>query len=113
MHRSLSSAVAQLILVRSMNTRFIASNLKEAEGELRDLITRIDSGEPLSFEDYHVAMAHIYHHLNSAWNGRDATDEQWRECTDEDYQKWQKFPHDLSMIGDDDYYDLPEYEAKT
>jgi hypothetical protein len=55
----------------------------------------------------------MYHHLNSAWNGRNATDEQWRECTDEDYQKWQKFPQDLPMIGDDDYYDLPEYDAKT
>ena len=96
-----------------MNTRFIASNLKEAEEELRSLITRVASGEQLSFEDYHVAMAHIYHHLNSAWNGRDATDEQWRECSDKDYQKWQKFPEDLPMIGDDDYYDLPEYDAKT
>ena len=96
-----------------MNARFIASNLKEAEEELRGLITRLESGEQVSFEDYHVAMAHIYHHLNSAWNGRDATDEQWRECTDEDYQKWQKFPQDLPMIGDDDYYDLPEYDAKT
>jgi len=58
-----------------MNARFIASNLKEAEDELRGLITRLESGKQLSFEDYHVAMAHIYHHLNSAWNGRNATDE--------------------------------------
>jgi hypothetical protein len=40
-----------------MNTRFIASNLKEAEEELRGLIARIEAGEELSFENYHVAMA--------------------------------------------------------
>ena len=96
-----------------MNIRFIASNLRETEEELRRLIARIDSGEQLSFEDCHVAMAHIYHHLNTAWNGRNATDEQWQECSEEDYQRWQKFPQDLPMIGDDDYYDLPEYDAKT
>ena len=105
--------MADLVLVTPMNMPFIASNLKEAEEELRRLITRLESGEQLSFEDYHVAMAHMYHHLNSAWNGRDATDEQWRECTEEDYQKWQKFPQDLSLIGDDDYYGSPEYDAKT
>jgi hypothetical protein len=96
-----------------MNRPFIASNLKEAEEELRRLITRLDAGQDLSFEDYHVAMAHMYHHRNTAWNARYATDEQWRGCTDEDYEKWQRFPKDLPMIGDDDYYDLPEYDAKT
>jgi ribosomal 30S subunit maturation factor RimM len=59
-----SVAVADLVLVRFMNARFIASNLKEAEEELRGLIT------------------------------------------------WQ-LPQDLPMIGDDDYYDLPEYHPKT
>ena len=30
-----------------------------------------------------------------------------------DFAKWQKFPADLPLIGDDDFYDLPEYHAKT
>ena len=96
-----------------MNARFIASNLKEAEEELRGLITRLESGEQVSFEDYHVAMAHIYHHLNSAWNGRNATDEQWRECTEGNYKKWESFPRDLPLIGADDFYDLPDSSTKT
>jgi hypothetical protein len=95
-----------------MNARFISSNLKEAEEELRRLITDTESGEELSFKDFHVAMAHIYHHLNSAWNGRNATDTEWRECTEANFQKWQSFPRDLPFIGDDDFYDLPEYNAK-
>jgi len=96
-----------------MNARFIASNLTEAQEELRRLCDRAKAGENIPFADFHTAMAHIYHHLNCAWNGRDATDKQWRECTQEDFAKWQKFPRDLPLIGDDDFYDLPEYDAKT
>jgi hypothetical protein len=96
-----------------MNTRFIASNLKEAEQDLQRLTARAAAGEDISFEDFHVAMAHIYHHLNSAWNGRNITDAEWRECTDENYKKWESFPRDLPLIGADDFYDLPEYHTKT
>ena len=92
-----------------MNSQFILSNLKEAEEELLRLITKFESNGNLSFEDYHVMMAHLYHHLNFAWNGRNITDEEWRECSDENFKKWQKFPIDLPLIGDDAYYDLPEY----
>jgi hypothetical protein len=94
-----------------MNTDFIASNLKEAGEELQRLAARADSGEDISFEDFHVAMAHIYHHLNSAWNGRNITDAEWRECSDENWNKWRSYPTDLPLIGDDHYYDLPEYNA--
>jgi hypothetical protein len=96
-----------------MNARFIASNLKEAEEELQRLATRAESGEEIPFEDFHIAMAHIYHHLNSAWNGRNITREEWRECSDENYKKWQSFPRDLPLIGDDSFFDLPEYHTKT
>ena len=94
-----------------MNADFLVSNLKEAEEELCRLIAHINSAKNPSFEDFHVAMAHIYHHLNSAWNGRNITDHEWRECTDENWHKWRKFPRDLPLIGDDDYYDSPEYNA--
>ena len=36
-----------------------------------------------------------------------------RDCSDQDFSDWQKFPKDLPLIGDDDYYDLPEYNAET
>ena len=96
-----------------MNARFLLSNLEEAEEDLRKLVEQLKAGQEPSFEDFHVAMAHIYHHLNSAWNGRYISDAEWRDCTDENYDKWQKMPRDLPMIGDDDYYDLPEYNQKT
>jgi hypothetical protein len=93
----------------AMNQRFILSNLKEAGEELQKLIQEMESRPDFSFEDFHCAMAHMYHHLNSAWNGRYVTNNEWRECTDENFEKWQKFPQDLPLMGDDTYYDLPEY----
>jgi len=77
------------------------------------LCARLKTGENVLFDDFHLAMAHIYHHLNSAWNGRYTTDQRWRDCSDQDFSDWQKFPKDLPLIGDDDYYDLPEYNAET
>lgn len=93
-----------------MNTPFILSNLKEAGEELQSLIAKMELNGEFSFEEYHVGMAHLYHHLNSAWNGRNITRQEWQESSMENFQKWQKFPVDLPLIGDDTYYDLPEYK---
>lgn len=83
----------------SINTQFILSNLKEAEEQLVALIAQIESDKDFSFEDYHIAMGHLYRHLNSAWNGRCITRQEWQKCSDENFQKWQKFPDDLPLIG--------------
>jgi hypothetical protein len=92
-----------------MNVRFLVSNLEEAEEDLRQLVEQLKAGQEPSFGDFHSVMAHVYHHLNSAWNARNVTDAEWRECTEENYNKWQKFPHDLPLHGDDNFFDLPEY----
>jgi len=87
----------------------ILFNLKEAEGELRSLIAGLEKPQEIRFEDFHVSMAHLYHHLNTSWNARYATREQWRDQSDEDFQRWERFPEDLPLIGSDAYFDLPEY----
>lgn len=94
-----------------MNERFIELNAKDAHEELTKLLQHLASGAPLDFADFHVAMAHAFHHLNSAWNGRNISDKDWRECTDETYARLEAFPADLPMIGDDAFFDLPEYES--
>jgi hypothetical protein len=45
-------------------------------------------------------MGHLYHHLNTAWNGRDQTDEQHRRCTDEDFARFRKFPKEEELYLD-------------
>ena len=92
-----------------MNQRFIQSNLKEAQEELARLLEALSSDGEVSFEDFHSQMAHVYHHLNSAWNGRNISDADWRGYSDKTYQALEKFPADLPLIGSDAYYDLPEY----
>jgi hypothetical protein len=92
-----------------MNTEVILSNIKEAEEELRALIARLEKSPNYPFEDFHVSMAHLYHHLNTAWNARNATRQRYQACSDEDYHRWECFPNDLPLIGDDAFYDLPEY----
>jgi len=94
-----------------MNDRFILSNVREAHEELTKLLQMLESGERLDFEGFHVQMAHTFHHLNSAWNGRNISDNDWHEYTDETYARLKVFPSDLPMSGDENYYDLPEYET--
>jgi hypothetical protein len=93
-----------------MNSSMILLNLREAEEELRKLITEFERSPDVPFESFHVSMAHLYHHLNTAWNGRYATREQWVHQSNEDFARWERFPHDLPLIGSDGFYDLPEYE---
>jgi len=92
-----------------MNQNTILRNLKEARQELEFLITDMEKSPEYSFENFHLSMAHLYHHLNCAWNARNVTASKWRNQTNADYEQWQRFPSDLPLIGDDDFYDLPEY----
>jgi hypothetical protein len=39
-------------------------------------------------------MGHLYHHLNTAWNGRGQTEEQFAKCTDDDFERFRRFPKD-------------------
>jgi hypothetical protein len=53
---------------------------------LRDMADNKEFGE-VGFE---IHIAHIYGHLNRAWNGRNATDKQWQ--ADKLPDEWQNFP---------------------
>ena len=78
-----------------MNTDFLLFNLREAQEEIektiRDLETDSDYGEP----EFSVAMMHLYHHVNTAWNARESTSEQSKACSDEDFNRWGRYPTDL------------------
>jgi hypothetical protein len=92
-----------------MNAQVILSNLREAEEQLRSLISQAEQRPEFSFESFHIGMAHLYHHLNTAWNARNATRDQWVNQAEEDFKRWEQFPNDLPLIGSDTFYDLPEY----
>ena len=81
-----------------MNKDFILFHLSEAEEQLRQTIEALRRDPEYGFGSYSVDMQHLYLHLNTAWNGRDATDQQFTECRQEDFDAWRQFPQDLESV---------------
>lgn len=80
-----------------MNLRYILSHLQEAEEELQDIIEAIQRDPNYDEGEFYIAMQHIYNHLNSAWNSRNALAEQLANEGQEDFRRWRQFPQDIDM----------------
>lgn len=92
--------------------KVILCNLVEAHGDLRELrawLHWLDTGRPVkgwskesterSAKKGHirpgiiaVMIEHIYHHLNWAWNCRNADEARAIRCDNRDFRRWGKFP---------------------
>ena len=81
-----------------MNKEFVLFNLREAQEEiektLQDLRTDLEYDEP----EFSVAMMHLYHHVNTAWNARNSSHEESTNCTDENFNRWGRYPTDLDLM---------------
>ena len=75
-----------------MNKNFMLSNLREANEEILRIIREIESDPAYGYGDYVVGMTHLYHHVNTAWNARDASDDRVKDCSEEDFYRWRQFP---------------------
>lgn len=80
-----------------MNREWILLHLKEASEELTRTIQEMEQDPEYDFGEYLVAMMHLYNHLNTAWNSRDATPERVKACTYEEFERWRQFPTDIDM----------------
>jgi hypothetical protein len=101
--------------MRALCWKCIEVNLREAAGELRDVVERLRdtaSGKAarreerarrlgrkvVSFDrvmgegELFSAMHHAAHHLNYAWNCRRAGEERARRCGQRDFDRWSGFP---------------------
>lgn len=92
------STMGRRKMSENLNKSWVLFHLKEAKSSLEDMISEIESDLEYEYGNYVVDMGHIYHHLNTAWNSRSATKEQIEPGTDEDFNKWNKFPTDLPMM---------------
>jgi hypothetical protein len=81
-----------------MNREVILFHLKEAAKELESTIEEMADNPKFSEESFGVAMGHAYHHLNTAWNGRNQTNKQFRACTDDDFDRFRRFPKESEFI---------------
>ena len=83
-----------------MNLDNVLFHLKEAKGELNRTIAEIEKTKDYGQGEFIVAMSHLYHHLNTAWNSRNVTMEEVETCTDQNFNKWRKFPRNDELLLD-------------
>jgi len=55
-----------------LNREWILAHLKEAKEELDRAIDNIETDEEYDEDKFKIAIDHIYTHLNTAWNERNA-----------------------------------------
>jgi len=89
-------------LLKFMNRDAVLFHLKEAKEELDRTINQIASDSAYDFPELQVAMSHLYSHLNTAWNGKDASAERYGECSPNDFDTWRKFPSAADLLLDTD-----------
>ena len=80
-----------------MNRDHTLWHLHEAVEELQRTIHEIEIGPEYGYGEFSVAMQHLYHHLNTAWNARDESPERVRACSDTDFVRWRQFPQDIDL----------------
>jgi len=81
----------------SMNRDWVLFNLREATKELTRTIVEIETNSEYDDTEFSVAMQHLYHHLNTAWNGRGTSPERAARCSQEDFYAWRTFPTDIPL----------------
>lgn len=82
---------------RPMNTDWVLYNLREAAKELSRMVSDIETTPDYGYGEFFVAMQHLYHHVNTAWNGRDASPQRVTACLEEDFDAWRRFPTDIQF----------------
>ena len=81
-----------------MNNNFILFNLREAQEEIDRTIKDLETDAQYTEAEFSVAMFHLYHHVNTAWNARNSTEEQSNDCSDESFNQWGRYPEDLREL---------------
>lgn len=77
-----------------MNKAHVLSHLREAAEELERTIKALKRAG-YDEAELSVAMEHIYHHLNTAWNAKHLSASRVRGQTDRDFNSWGVYPKDL------------------
>jgi hypothetical protein len=72
--------------------RYIKFNLAEAKESLGQLLKKMNADPKYPEEYYWMDMGHIYGHINTAWNARNASAKRVLKLTDRDFNQWNKFP---------------------
>ncbi len=69
--------------------------LEDAHLHLGDLITKLQRDGRVDIEPYAIDLAHVFAHLNRAWNSR----EHVGEMSQKHWEEYRTFPADLDPIA--------------
>jgi hypothetical protein len=81
----------------ALNRRWIIQHLTEAQEEIQKTIKEVQN-PTYRHGEFLVAMSHLYHHANTAWNARFESNETHRECSRNDFDRWRKFPKNEDIL---------------
>lgn len=73
----------------------LMSELEDAHEHLGDLIKEMQESGIIDIESYAVDVAHVYAHLNRAWNSRQIEG----ELSEKQWEDYRSFPKDLEPIA--------------
>ena len=62
-------------------------DIKQALEEIEDTIKDIEGDSEYDDPEYAVAMTHLYHHVNTAWNSRNSSDDETSESSEANFLK--------------------------
>jgi hypothetical protein len=82
---------------REMNKEWILDHLKESLEELTRTIADLETDNNYTEVEFQIAMAHLYNHLNTAWNSRCEDPAEVSAISQDNFFKWRAFPLDISM----------------
>lgn len=83
-----------------MNRSVVLFHLREAAEQLKETIRKLERNGDYGVGTFQVELGHVYHHLNTAWNGRHQTVAQFNKCTDRDFKRFRRFPKESELFLD-------------
>lgn len=76
----------------------ISYNLEDALEELTHVSEMFRPNAEIDESEFKVRMAHLYSHLNTAWNLRNVTETELELASSEQMSSWSRFPTDLEPL---------------
>lgn len=73
----------------------ISYNLEDALEELAQISEMFRPDVEVDESEFKVRMAHLYSHLNTAWNMRNTNEADLESADSEQMNAWSRFPTDL------------------
>lgn len=81
-----------------MNHKAVLYHLQEAKKELDRTILEIEKNKSYEVGDFLPAMSHLYHHLNTAWNGKETPAKDYPAASRLRFHDWRKFPPNDDLL---------------